>query len=284
MTRPRPRAVALAAAVTLVVLTASCTSGAPAASPPATPAAVPTPATQRCHDDVVAEVAALQAGAWTFTDAVRAGDVAAAKAAYVPARVHYAAIAWVTSNYENVGTAIDGRAGDAPDPARWTGFHRIEKALWADGSLAGMTPFANALDLDIEVLKARVARQTYSEVDMAVGAGDLLTTVATSTLPGRENSYAHTDLADLAAALGGARTIFDLLAPEVTAKNPELARRIDARFADLVAALDTHRRPAAFGGYADYTTVPASARRTLSDAVDALAEPLSEVGATVAGS
>ena len=269
--------------MSLVVLTASCSGAAPGASPPATPTAAPTPATQRCHAYVVAEVAALQTSARTFTDAVRAGDIAAAKAAYAPARVHYEAIAWVTENYENVAAAIDGQASGAPDLARWTGFHRIEKALWVDGSLAGMTPFANALDLDIEVLKARVARQAYRENDMAVGAGDLLTTIATTTLAGRENPYAHTDLADFAAAIGGARVIFDLLEPEVTAKDPELARQVTTRFGEVTAALDAHRQGSAYGGYADYATVPASARRTLSDAVDALAEPLSHVGATVAG-
>ena len=32
----------------------------------------------------------------------------------------------------------------------WTGFHRIEKALWADGTLAGMAPLADKLLADVE--------------------------------------------------------------------------------------------------------------------------------------
>jgi iron uptake system component EfeO len=278
VTRLRSRAAALAAAVG--ALTAACGGAGPVAPSPAARPAEPAAVVRRCHDYVVAEASALQSSARTFTDAVRAGDVGAAKAAYVPARAHYEAIAWVTDSYEEVAAAIDGQAGDAPNPARWTGFHRIEKALWADGSLAGMTPYANALDLDIMELKARVARQAYRPVDMAVGMGDLLTTISTSTLPGRENPYAHSDLADLAAGIGGAEAVYDLLAPQVAAENPHLATQIRSRFAAVTATLDAHRQGP---GYADYATVPAAARRALSDAVDALAEPLSEVGAVVSG-
>lgn len=276
----RTRAVALAATVSLGVLAGACTAAEPAAPAPPVPATPPGAATTRYHEYAVTEVAALQTTTRTFTDAVRAGDIAAAKTAYAPARVHYEAIAWVTESFEDVGVAIDGQAADAPGPAPWTGFHRVEKALWADGSLVGMTPFANALDLDVMVLKARVARQTFRPDELATGAGDLLTAISTTTVTGREDPYAHTDLWDLAAGIAGARVVFELLQPEIAAEDPALARLIEARFAAVAAALDPHRQGT---GYVDYATVPAPARRVLSEAVDALAEPLSQVAAKVGG-
>src|SRR5262249_58018009 len=40
----------------------------------------------------------------------------------------------------------DARVNDVDDPAGWTGFHRLEKALWDDRSLVGMAPIADKLD------------------------------------------------------------------------------------------------------------------------------------------
>ena len=58
---------------------------------------------------------------------------------------------------EDVDVRIDGRT-DTGD-ARFTGFHRIEKALWGDGSLYGIVGYANALDLDAMALRQVVGRQ-----------------------------------------------------------------------------------------------------------------------------
>jgi iron uptake system EfeUOB component EfeO/EfeM len=50
----------------------------------------------------------------TFVDAVVAGDVAAAKKAYAPARVPYERIEPVAESFGDLDPAIDARAGDVP--------------------------------------------------------------------------------------------------------------------------------------------------------------------------
>jgi len=149
----------------LAVFGVACTAPAPPPSPPpAAPVIGPYRAT------VLAETDAFQSATRTLTDAVRAGDVAAAKAAYQPAHRHYVALEPLA---EDIDVRIDGRT-DTGD-ARFTGFHRIEKALWADGSLAGMIGYANAMDLDALALRQVVGRASFRPGDVATMANDWLT-------------------------------------------------------------------------------------------------------------
>lgn len=282
MTTSRPRAAARLAAVALGALgVVACGAVTPALVRPS-PAVQADPqlaaVTARYHDYVVAEVAALQTTTSAFTDAIRAGDMAKAKALYAPARMHYEDIEPVVESLGELGDEIDARIDDVSDPAKWTGFHRIEKGLWADGSLAGMSAFANQLDLDLEALKVRVARATYRPADLADGAGELLTAVSTTKVTGEEDRYSHTDLWDVAANISGAQQAFELLKLALAAQDPDLVQQLEARFADVTAGLEKYRQGA---GYVDYSTVAQPQRRALADAVNALAEPLSQVAAKV---
>lgn len=248
------------AAVACVVAT-GCTA-APAQAPPPV-------ASYRAA--VVAEAAGLTSATRTLTDAVRAGDVAAAKAAYQPAHRRYVA---VEPFAEELDGAIDGRTDTGR--ATWTGFHRIEKALWADGSLAGMAGYANALDLDIMALQGAVVRASYQPSDVARTAGDLLTACVVSMVTGAEERFAHTDLDDLAAAVGAAYGAYAALRPALV--DSGMVATIDARFAAVGLALAGYWRG---DGYVDYATVSDAERRHLAEALDALAEPVAHLGAAV---
>jgi iron uptake system component EfeO len=214
----------------------------------------------------------------TFTDAVRAGDIAKAKQAYAPARTHYERVEPVAESFGDLDPAIDARIDKVENPAEWSGFHRIEKALWADNSLAGLGPIADKLDADVNTLKSKVASATYQPAELANGAGELLNEVSTTKVTGEEDRYSHTDLWDFAANIDGARTCFELLRPALAIKNPDLAQQLDARFADVVGKLAAYKQG---DGYADYSTVSPQQRRELADAVNALGEPLSKVAGQV---
>jgi iron uptake system component EfeO len=235
-------------------------------------------ATKKYHDYVVAEVDQLVPAAKTFTDAVRAGNADAAKAAFAPARTHYESIEPVAESFGDLDPDIDARIDDVKDPNQWTGFHRIEKALWVDKSLAGMAPLADKLDADIQTLQTKVATATYQPAQLANGASDLLTEVSTSKVTGEEDRYSHTDLSDFEANINGARECFELLKPALAAKNPDLARQLEARFTDVVNGLNQYKQG---NGYVDYSTVAQDQRRKLADSVNALAEPLSKVAGSV---
>jgi iron uptake system component EfeO len=235
-------------------------------------------ATKSYHHYVVAEVDQLVVDTKAFTDAVRAGDIAKAKASFAPAREHYESVEPVAESFGDLDPRIDSRIDDVTDPNQWTGFHRIEKALWEENTLAGMAPLADKLDADINELKTKVAAATYQPAQLANGASELLTEVSTTKVTGEEDRYSHTDLSDFAANIAGARKCFELLKPALMAKNPDLAQQLEARFTDVVNSLDKYKQG---DGYVDYSTVNPDQRRKLAESVNALAEPLSKVSGQV---
>lgn len=235
-------------------------------------------ATQGYHDYVVAEVDQFVPATKQFTDAVRAGDMDKAKQMFPLARLHYESVEPVAESFGDLDPSIDARIDDVDNPADWTGFHRIEKAMWQDKTLAGMGPMADKLDADVITLKSKVAGETYQTAQLANGAVELLNEVSTKKVTGEEDRYSHTDLWDFAANVDGARKCFELLKPPLAVKDPDLAQRLEARFTDVADKLSKHRQG---DGYVDYSTVPEDQRRELADAVNALAEPLSRVAGLV---
>jgi iron uptake system component EfeO len=227
---------------------------------------------------VRAQVADLRVRTRAFTDAVRDGEVAKAKRLYGPARVSYERIEPVAESFGGLDPAIDARVNDVGQGERWTGFHRIEQALWVRGTTRGMAPYADKLDEDIGRLAQKVDAAGYQPAQLANGAVELLNEVSKSKITGEEERYSHADLVDFQANVDGAREAFVLLRPALADRDPSLARTVGSRFAAVDAALGPYRRGATF---VDYETVTPAQRRELSQAVDALAEPLSEVGGTI---
>lgn len=62
----------------------------------------------------------------------------------------------MAESFGDLDPRIDARENDVP-ARRWGGFHRIEKALWEEGSAAGMAPVARRLRVDVEELRAKVS-------------------------------------------------------------------------------------------------------------------------------
>ncbi len=81
--------------------------------------------------------------------------------------------------------------------------------------------------------------------------------------------------------MDGARVAFDGLRPVIDARDPGLAKTVDARFSAVQKLLDRHRRGA--DGFVGYDELSPAEVRALSDAVTALNEPLSKVTAAVVG-
>ena len=236
-------------------------------------------ATDSYRTYVVDEVNKLTTATTAFTDAVRAGDIPKAKELYAPAREHYESIEPVAESFGSLDPLIDARIDEVANTKTWSGFHRIERALWQDDSLAGTTQYANQLDRDVAKLKSLVATETYQPAQLANGATELLNEVGASKITGEEDRYSHTDLWDIKANVDGAQQAFELLKPALTKTDPALASTVAARFADVQSALQPYRTA---DGWVDYQTVTAAQRRALSQKVDALAEPLSTVAAQVA--
>ncbi|MEZ0490862.1 iron uptake system protein EfeO [Kineococcus sp. TBRC 1896] len=237
-------------------------------------------ATSGYQDYVKEQVADLVAATDAFAAAVEAGDVARAKELYGPARAPYERIEPVAESFGDLDPRIDARIADVADPATWTGFHRIEQALFEEGTTEGTAPVARQLVADVAQLNTLVQTTTYQPADLANGASGLLDEVANSKVTGEEEAYSHLDLLDFAANVEGSRKAFDLLTPALQVTDADLVATIQARFEDVEDALAPYRRGS---GYALYTELTPEQVRDLATAVDALAEPLSQVSGKVVG-
>jgi iron uptake system component EfeO len=212
-----------------------------------------------------------------FVKAVRGGDIDRAKALFAWAREPYEAIEPVAEAFGDLDPAIDARENDVPDD-EWTGFHRIEKALWVDGSLDGMAPIAAELAEDVVKLQDLVITVELDPAQIANGATELLGEVSNSKITGEEDRYSHTDLWDFQANVDGARAAYTALQELIESQDPALAEELSRRFAEVDEALDPYRTGDGFVLYTDLTNEDT---RELSRVIDTLAEPLSGVAALV---
>ncbi len=230
---------------------------------------------------VKGEADQLIAATAPFAAAVKAGDRTKATHAYAAARYHYEAIEPIAESFGDLDPAVDAREGDVP-AAEWGGFHRIEKALWADGSLTGMGPVADKLEADLVRLRQQIDAVELEPAQIANGAVELLNEVSTSKITGEEDRYSHTDLSDFDANLAGAKEAFEAVKPLLAGAQQSLSDQLEQRFADVKAALDGHQGADPTGnGFALYTALTPEQTRALSTTLDTLAEPLSKVAALV---
>jgi iron uptake system component EfeO len=225
---------------------------------------------------VKAQTTELRKRVGSFAAAVKAGDVPAAKSQFASARAPYEAIEPVAESFGDLDPQIDARVNDVAKGERWTGFHRIEQALWQRDTTRGMRPIADKLVADVGRLHSKVQRETYQPEQLANGATELLGEVSKSKITGEEDRYSHTDLSDFEANVTGAQTAFGLLAPALRARDRALANDLAARFDAVQRELAAIKKR---GRFPSYDTVGTAQRRTFSQLVDALAEPLSQVAA-----
>jgi len=213
----------------------------------------------------------------TLANAVKSGDLAAAKAAYLPAQAAYAHIAPVSPLFSDLDAAIDARA-DAfgqreADPA-FGGLHRLEYGLFSQGNLDGLAPVADKLASNAAALKARIHDLRIMPESMAGGAAAILERVAAAGPGFGDSPYAHADLSSFAATIAGARKVFDLLRPVAAKPEPEIVAAIDKDFAALDTMIAAHRA-------AGTEALADPAKAGLGKAATALAADLSRLRETM---
>ncbi|WP_168402758.1 iron uptake system protein EfeO [Erwinia amylovora] len=230
---------------------------------------------------VTQEVAQLVAATKAFTDAVKAGDVNKAKALYAPTRQHYERIEPIAELFSDLDGAIDAREDDfekkAEDPA-FTGFHRLEKVLFADNTTKGMDKFADQLYKNVLDLQTRINELAFAPGKVVGGAAGLIEEIAASKISGEEDRYSRTDLWDFKANVDGAQKIVNLLRPLVEKADPQLLTKVDGNFNKVDTILTRYRTKE---GYESYDKLTDADRNALKGPITALAEDLSMLRGTL---
>ncbi|MDP9768199.1 iron uptake system protein EfeO [Kosakonia cowanii] len=226
---------------------------------------------------VVGETAQLVSGTKAFTDAVKAGDIEKAKALYAPTRQHYERIEPIAELFSDLDGSIDAREDDyeqkAADP-KFTGFHRLEKALFGDNSVKGMASYADKLNHDVLELQTRINELAFPLSKVVGGAAGLIEEVAASKISGEEDRYSHTDLWDFQANIEGAQKIVDLLRPQLQKENSALLAKVDANFKKVNTILAKYRTKTGFETYDKLTDAD---RNALKGPITTLAEDLAQL-------
>ncbi|MGN9805222.1 iron uptake system protein EfeO [Micromonospora sp. L32] len=228
---------------------------------------------------VASQTGALLTKTEEFVAAVKAGDVAKAKALYPVARTYWERIEPVAEIFGDLDPKIDGREEVIEEGMEFTGFHRIEKDLWQSGDISKDGPIADRLLADVKEIVAKANAEKLNPLQLANGAKELLDEVASGKITGEEDRYSHTDLWDFNANLEGSKAAIAALRPALEQRSPELVTQLDTEFANVEKALGQHR---AGDGWKLHTELSKAQLKELSDSINALAEPISKVAAVVA--
>ncbi|MEU8338198.1 iron uptake system protein EfeO [Micromonospora tulbaghiae] len=243
------------------------------------PDAALTQATESYQRYVRSQTAALLTKTEEFVAAVKANDVAKAKTLYPVARTYWERIEPVAESFGDLDPKIDGREEVVEEGMEFTGFHRIEKDLWTTGDVSRDGAIADRLLVDVKAIVAKADAEKLTPLQLANGAKALLDEVASGKITGEEERYSHTDLWDFNANLEGSKAAIAALRPALEQRAPDLVKQLDSEFANVETTLGRHR---AGDGWKLHTQLGKAELKELSDAVNALAEPVSKVAAAVA--
>ncbi|SEI77843.1 iron uptake system protein EfeO [Pseudomonas sp. NFR16] len=213
-----------------------------------------------------------------FTDAIKKGDVATAKKLFPTTRISYESIEPIAELFSDLDASIDSREDDHENGVKaedFTGFHRLEYALFSQNTTKDQAVFADKLLADVKELQSRIADMTFPPEKVVGGAAALMEEVAATKLSGEEDRYSHTDLYDFQGNVDGSKKIVDLFKPQLQKSDAAFVAKVDKNFATVDKILAKYKTKD--GGYETYDKVKENDRKALAGPVNTLAEDLSQM-------
>ncbi len=230
---------------------------------------------------VEGQITELLAGTRRFAAAIEQGDLAEAKRLYGPVRRHYEAIEPVAESFPGLDSEIDARI-DSPTVAgnqsKWSGFHRIEQAMWGKNTLQGVGRYATKLLENVETLNQKVPTLPLLATQLINGSVQLLNEITNVKITGEEDRYSHTDLSDFQGNLTGARKAFQYVRVplEQNGGDKALYDKIEAKLQAVQDELNAYRRNTPLG-FALYGELTQADKRKIAQQVGEAAQDLSGI-------
>ena len=229
----------------------------------------------------VAEQAAAAAG--EVRRACDAGDLAAARQAEAGLRRSYGRLEPAARDFtavpvtgrQDFGASIDPAGPSTPTSG---GLPRLEAGLWIDGTTAGLADVAAQVQLQLMALGARIGTVSIAPTSMAPDLAGYLGSVSSTRLAAVDGPTGRSQVLAAAGAVDGAGSFATAYDDALTRRDPKLAATLTDRLAHAQVASS-----AVVGLDPSSLSEPssASAIRTLVDAIDALADTVAAVGATL---
>ncbi|MDO5640970.1 MAG: iron uptake system protein EfeO [Paracoccus sp. (in: a-proteobacteria)] len=223
----------------------------------------------------------LVAQTGTLRDAIAAGDLNAARAAWLDARLPYKRIEPIASRFADLESAIDPLPdyleGREADPA-FTGFHRLEYGLWGQNTTEGLLPVADRLLADVTALADRLRGLRLAPEDLAGSAARQADHLAQGAITAGEDHWAGADLASISANLDGITRTAGLVLPLVREAAPEVADRYDSALTATRTALKVLTTPQ---GWPDYASISPDQRAALAAGFATLATAAADLNPAI---
>ncbi|GAA3775782.1 EfeM/EfeO family lipoprotein [Streptomyces coacervatus] len=159
-------------------------------------------------------------------DAIDRGDLAAARAAWLPAHLVYERMGAAYGTFGDADSAINGTtaglSGGVHD-ADFTGFHRLEYGLWHGESASSLRGPAGRLAKAVHALRDSWPDQRMDPADVGLRAHEILENTVQFELTGRTDYGSGTNLATARANLDGTRVLLGYLRPLLKTRHTDLS-------------------------------------------------------------
>jgi iron uptake system component EfeO len=145
---------------------------------------------------------------------VRAGNLGAARSAWLPAHLTYERLGAAYDSFGSFDEAIDGRSdgfADGINSPQWTGFYRLEYGLWHNQSAGELTPLADTLVANIRALRASWPSTEINLLDIGLRTHEILENALEFQLTGHDDYGSGTTLATTQANITGTLELLTVL-------------------------------------------------------------------------
>ena len=227
---------------------------------------------------VLSELGPMQREVEELRGAVAAGDLAAARRAWLAADERYESIGAAYGAFGDLDASINGGSGGlrgGVDSAEFTGLHRIELALWGRGSAADAAPYVERLAHDVAALRRTVPTIEIEPLEYVLRSHEVLEGTLDLQLSGRESHWSGSALRALRGNLHGTEVVLGTLQGLIERRSSVVAQRSEASLAALAKAL--HEIEGGGGSLPRWDQAPERVRTEIAGLTAAAAEQLAYV-------
>jgi high-affinity iron transporter len=226
---------------------------------------------------VAGQLDSLAAEAATLNSAIGAGDLAAARTAWLPAQLTWERVGAAYDSFGDSADAIDGLPQGLPlgvaDPG-FTGLRRLEYGLWHGQSAATLAPISAQLIQDVASLQDKLTSLTVNPKDMPIRLHEILEDALRDHLSGMSDQGAGSGFAETLADVDGTRVVLGELQSLINQRRPGLVATVTTQLDALQSAL---RATGHNGVFDDPTTAPVAERQHVNAAIGQVLETISPV-------
>jgi high-affinity iron transporter len=221
----------------------------------------------------------------TDTDAllvdVRTGNVAAAKAAWLTTHLDYERLGAAYDTFGGYDDLINGRAnglvGGVDNPS-WSGFRRLEYALWHGQPQTELLTITGKLDTDVHRLQRAFPHQLFLNTDVALRAHEILENALQFELTGETDEGSHTNLATVWANAQGTQSVLNALQPLLQVRNPSLFSSAETQLGAFTSLVHSFDRG---GSWTPVESLTITEHEQIDASIDGLLEQLAMIPGTL---